>query len=93
MKERYKSGRNHNGFFFRDNNGLEIDYIIPNREGLSAFEIKSASTYHSSFKTSLDKVSKIEGLTLSDRNVIYNGEGMQVADGLKIQNVIDYFSS
>ena len=46
IKTRLNKGRDHNIFFFRDNNQNEVDIIFKGSEGLIPIEIKSAMTYN-----------------------------------------------
>lgn len=91
MKKRYNAGLDHNGCFFRDNNGLEVDYLAVNRDQINAFEIKSAATYQSGFKKSIDQISKIEGLNITSKNILYDGKTMTGPNGFEILNYQEYF--
>jgi predicted AAA+ superfamily ATPase len=46
IKTRFNKGKDHNLFFFRDNNKNEIDLIYNSINGLIPVEIKSAMTYN-----------------------------------------------
>ncbi len=91
LKKRYNAGLDHNGYFFRDNNGLEVDYLAVNRDQINAFEIKSAATYQPGFKKSIEQISKIEGLNITSKNILYDGKTMTGPNGFEILNWQEYF--
>lgn len=59
-------------YFFRDNNGLEVDLLEDTGEGLvNMYELKGGSTFKTEFLTNMKKLQKIDpGLKM---NVIFNG--------------------
>lgn len=82
MKSRFNQGRSPNLWFFRDNHGNEIDLLHDAGRQLLGIEIKSSSTYNSSFKNSLlrfrEKVSP-----LARSCIVYNGEPLSFSDGIE----------
>ena len=82
MKARYHRGLSPNLYFFRDSHGNEIDLMHKSGSDLKAMEIKSSSTYHSSFKKGLLQFSeKIHALSKSC--IVYSGEEMNFSDGIE----------
>lgn len=73
MKRRANAGREAGLMFYRDSNGNEIDLLVPDGTGIEAYEIKSASTYSSSFETGFRHLPEQLSLRLTRRAVIYNG--------------------
>jgi len=80
LKARHNRGRSPNLSFFRDGHGNEVDLLFDAKRQLVGIEIKSSSTYHSSFKKALvhfhEKVAP-----LAHRFVVYNGEHHSFSDG------------
>lgn len=93
IKQRFNAGKDHNGFFYRDSHQVEIDYLRLQPEGIEAFEIKSAYTYTTDFKKSLELVSKIEAIQMISKNIIYNGESRMGPFGIQIHNFYDFFTN
>jgi len=85
LKTRLNQGKLPQLYFTRDSNGNEIDLLYAAGRSLTGIEIKSGSTYHSSFKKQLlrfhDEVKPLE-----NRYVIYNGETLSFSDGIRILN-------
>ncbi len=91
VKQRFNAGKDHNGYFYRDSHQVEVDYLRLQPEGTDAFEIKSAYTYTAGFKKNLEVVSKIEGMQILSKNIIYNGENKAGPFGILIHNFYDFF--
>ena len=70
-------------YFFRDNNGNEIDLIIQHGRQLKGFEIKSASTYHSSMLKSLNRAKKLYS-EMNEFHLIYNGQSKKLSNGTQL---------
>ena len=54
LKYRFNKGLSNNAFFYRDNHQNEVDLIVKNGNNYILAEIKSAKTYHNSFRKKLD---------------------------------------
>ncbi len=54
LKYRYNKGLSNNAFFYRDNHQNEIDLLVKTGNKYILTEIKSAKTYHNSFRSKLD---------------------------------------
>lgn len=61
MKSNLNTGTNAKLYFWRDNNGTEIDLIIDNNGKLLPIEIKSSQTYNEEFQRSLLKWNNYSG--------------------------------
>ena len=74
-----------NLYFYRDNQGHEIDLLHKRGHELCGIEIKSASTWTSSFKRALESFhDKVH--PLAQRSVIYAGEPIEFSDGMTATN-------
>jgi predicted AAA+ superfamily ATPase len=82
LKMRYNQGLVPNLYFFRDNNGQEVDLMYKRGHELAGIEIKSASTWHSSFKRTLEAFSE-KVSRLSSQAVVYSGDNIEFSNGMK----------
>ena len=73
LKNRYNAGKTNNLFFYRDKSQCEIDIIQQFGCQYNAYEIKSATSFHSDFTGNLNYLKKLLGDTLIKRQVIYDG--------------------
>lgn len=88
LKARYNAARTPGLSFFRDARGNELDLLVEHGRELTGIEIKSAATFHTSFK---------KGLTWFDQNVtplakraiVYNGERRSFSDGVEAMGAGD----
>ncbi len=82
LKSRFNAGHSAGLYFFRDSRGNEIDLLHKSGPDLIGVEIKSSSTYHSSFKEGLARFSN--GVApLAGSFVVYSGEPRGFSDGVK----------
>jgi len=71
LKQKYNSGSTAGFYYWKENNGLEIDLLIDSGGHLTAHEIKSSGTYNESLLKNLHQWNKISG---SGKGVLlYNG--------------------
>lgn len=73
LKARYNAGADANLYFFRENNGLEIDLLHERQRQLLPVEIKAARTWSPEFTQNLKKFRKLADNILPGA-VIYAGE-------------------
>ena len=59
--------------FYRDSNGNEIDLLVPHQQSFEGYEIKSSSTYNSSFEKGFKSVTDQLDARLVRRAVVYCG--------------------
>ncbi|MBS0618811.1 MAG: ATP-binding protein [Spirochaetes bacterium] len=76
LKQRYNQALNNNLFYFRENNGQEIDLILDHGDEVDAVEIKSGKTYASDFFKNIVKYRKLNNACRSG-TVIYGGKDSQ----------------
>lgn len=83
LKVRYNGGRRPNLSFFRDHKGHEVDLLIEDGSRLTGVEIKSAATYHATFKRALTWFGA--SATPLDRSlIVYDGLPRIFSDGVEV---------
>lgn len=88
LKARYNRGLTPNLYFYRDNQGHEIDLLHQRGSELSGIEIRSASTWSPSFKKALEHFhQRIH--SLSTRTVVYGGDAIEFTDGIQAMSFMD----
>lgn len=85
LKTRHNQGLKANLYFFRDTQGNEIDVFFASGAAYTGIEIKSASTWNSSFKKTLLRFSETTQ-QLAQACVIYTGSSMTFSDGIQAIN-------
>lgn len=85
LKSRHNRGLKPNLYFFRDAQGNEIDLLFATGADYTGIEIKSASTWSSSFKKTLLRFSKTTAY-LARAYVVYAGAPMIFSDGVQAIN-------
>jgi len=73
LKSRYNRVQQNNLYYFRDNNGNEVDLILDFSDRFSVIEIKSSATISSQFFKGLNYYSKINN-QVSNKYLVYSGE-------------------
>ena len=95
LKARLNEGKRPELYYFRNNNGLEIDLILNTNRIIRPFEIKSSMTWTSSFSNNLNKFLKFA--TNAERPcVIYSGDIQNEVNGIEyinFHNIAKIFSS
>ena len=82
LKARYNQGLTPNLYFYRDNQGHEIDLLHTQGSELLGIEIKSASTWNTSFKKALQHFDQ-KLKPLAKRAVVYSGKAIEFTDGVQ----------
>lgn len=94
FKAQYNQGKKPNLYFFRDSQGKEIDLLHSSGRELTGIEIKSSSTWNSSFKQALLKFSDSYHPLVAGY-VVYSGENRVFSDGtaaINYKNVYELFN-
>jgi len=85
LKHNMNTGENYNIWFWRDNHGTEIDYLLEVGTELTAVEVKSASNFHDEYLGNLKKFRNYNP-EVKKMYLIYDGEIEREKDGIKIRN-------
>ncbi len=79
LKWKYNARRPEGFYFFRDNNGLEVDLVMEAARQLHLFEIKCAMTPNPSLERSIKRVAAVSSAL--SKTIVYRGEDFPVAGG------------
>ena len=74
LKTRFNQGKQPNLYFFRDNNGHEVDLLYSKGRTLFPIEIKAAMTWNSNFLKGIDHFKRTIPAASESGAVIYSGE-------------------
>lgn len=74
MNRRLNQAKAPNLNFYRERNGKEVDILQITPDGINAFEVKSATTFHPEFRKNLDYLNKVLTVPPVTSTVIYDGE-------------------
>jgi len=74
LKTACNRGRDTNMFYYRNRDGFEVDLVLPRGRSILPIEIKSGSTFNSSFANNIRRFHKFAENIL-DGYVVYNGAG------------------
>lgn len=92
MKRRSHKGQSTEMMFYRDSNGNEIDLIVPSGQSLEGYEIKSSSTYNSSFEKGFHSLTDQLDARLSRRAIIYCGTQERRDANIEVLNYMSLLS-
>lgn len=81
LKARLNRALKPNLYFFRDSHGNEVDLLHKSGAELTGIEIKSAATWHASFKKGLAHFTN-HATPLTRHFVVYSGDPMSFSDGV-----------
>lgn len=84
IKTLLNQGKETKLFFYRDNNQLEVDLLYQKGHEMIPIEIKSAMTFHPSFRQKLDRICRL--MDSSKAYIIYAGEIEIQLENIKIMN-------
>lgn len=86
VKRRANEGKSTELMFYRDSNGNEIDLLVPVGQALEGYEIKSSSTYNSSFEKGFKSITKQLASRLSRRAIVYCGSQERLGSPVEVLN-------
>ena len=91
LKTMYNQGHNHGLYYFRNQNGLEVDLIICQGRDLIPIEIKSGASFDPSFSKNLKLFSRLSD-TIKNGYVVYGGDKQVKIEGTEFVNFKDLSS-
>lgn len=86
IKHRYNRGLLNGVYFYRDSNQNEVDILLKEEGEITAIEVKSSMTYHTSFENTISKLPDWINTPVKNKIVIYTGEFENTAGDIKIIN-------
>ncbi|MDE0769976.1 MAG: DUF4143 domain-containing protein [Opitutaceae bacterium] len=86
-KQLHNRGRQPDLYFFRDQQGLEIDCLHPGARTLDLIEIKSGQTISSDYFKSLLKVPELQNNTPNKAHLVYAGQQSQLRSNVEVLNL------
>ena len=88
FKARFNSAAEPRLYFYRDNNGVEVDLILErSRNVLDLFEVKSAYSISKDFARNMDRFEKLHPNCAIRKHIIYSGETLsEPVDGVRYIN-------
>ena len=86
MKHRYNQGKDGGVFFYRDSNQNEVDVLLKQEGKITAIEVKSSMTYHTSFENTLRQLQNWIKTPVTKRAVVYSGEFENSSSDIKLLN-------
>ena len=86
IKHRYNRGLLEGVFFYRDSNQNEVDILLKEEGEITAIEVKSSMTYHSSFADSITKLSGWIKTPVARKMIVYTGDFENTTSDVKLIN-------
>lgn len=86
IKHRYNRGLLNGVYFYRDSNQNEVDILLKEEGEITAIEVKSSMTYHTSFENTISKIPEWINIPVKNRMVVYTGDFENTAGDIKIIN-------
>jgi hypothetical protein len=86
IKHRYNRGLLNGLYFYRDSNQNEVDILLKEEGEITAIEVKSSMTYHTSFENSISKLSEWIKTPVTNRMIVYSGDFENTTSNIKLLN-------
>ena len=86
IKHRYNRGLFDGVYFYRDSNQNEVDILLKEEGEITAIEVKSSMTYHSSFEDSISKLAEWIKTPISNKLIVYTGDFENTTANIKVLN-------
>ena len=86
IKHRYNQGLLNGVYFYRDSNQNEVDILLKEEGEITAIEVKSSMTYHTSFENSISKLSEWIKTPITNKMIVYSGEFENMTGNIKVLN-------
>lgn len=86
IKHRYNRGLLNGGYFYRDSHQNEVDILLKEEGEITAIEVKSSMTYHTSFEDSISKLSEWIKTPVVNKLIVYTGDFENTSSDIKLLN-------
>jgi len=86
IKYRYNRGLFGGVYFYRDSNQNEVDILLKEEGEITAIEVKSAMTYHTSFADSISKLPSWIKTPVIKKMIVYTGDFENTSGDVKLIN-------
>ena len=86
VKHRYNRGLLNGVYFYRDSNQNEVDILLKEEGEITAIEVKSSMTYHTSFENTISKLSEWIKAPVVNKMIVYTGDFENTAGEIKLLN-------
>lgn len=86
IKHRNNRGLLDGVYFYRDSNQNEVDILLKEEGEITAIEVKSSMTYHSSFEDSISKLAEWIKTPISNKLIVYTGDFENTTANIKVLN-------
>lgn len=86
VKHRYNRGLLNGVYFYRDSNQNEVDILLKEEGEITAIEVKSSMTYHTSFENTISKISEWIKAPVVNKMIVYTGDFENTSGGVKLLN-------
>ncbi len=86
IKHRYNRGLLNGVYFYRDSHKNEVDILLKEEGEITAIEVKSSMTYHTSFEDDISQLSDWIKTPVVNKIIVYTGDFENTASDIKILN-------
>ena len=86
IKHRYNRGLLNGVYFYRDSNQNEVDILLKEEGEITAIEVKSSMTYHTSFEADISHLSDWIKTPVVNKMIVYTGDFENTTSDIKILN-------
>lgn len=86
IKHRYNRGLLNGVYFYRDSHQNEVDIILKEEGEITAIEVKSSMTYHTSFESDISKLSDWIKTPVVNKMIVYTGDFENTSSDIKLVN-------
>jgi predicted AAA+ superfamily ATPase len=86
IKHRYNRGLLNGVYFYRDSNQNEVDILLKEEGEITAIEVKSSMTYHTSFESDISQLSDWIKTPVVNKMIVYTGDFENTTSDIKVLN-------
>ena len=86
IKHRYNRGLLNGVYFYRESNQNEVDILLKEEGEITAIEVKSSMTYHTSFESDISQLSDWIKTPVVNKMIVYTGDFENTTSDIKILN-------